>query len=147
MAGKTAFVEPVRLIVGESRGQNLALPGTGRSLESLELRNHTIERLRPCHPRIGRYVLPREQKAQEIARGDRLDLCSQSLERVMVDARQQSALAPFIGGGLRREAPAHRKAFRLKRRERHCNLSRGQAKRQRKRIRSDRAQSLKAAVD
>ena len=64
----------------------------------------------------------------------------------MVDARQQSALAPFIGGGLRREAPAHRKAFRLKRRERHCNLSRGQAKRQRKRIRSDRAQSLKAAA-
>src|SRR5438552_17973507 len=114
MAGKTAFVEPVRLIVGESRGQNLALPGTRRSLESLELRHHTIERLRPCHPRIGGYVLPREQKAQEVARCDRLDFGAQPLERVMVDARQQSALAPFVGRDSRRKAPAHRKAFRLK---------------------------------
>ena len=51
MAGETAFVEPARLIVGESRGQNLALPRGRGSLEAFKLRHHTIKRLRPCHPR------------------------------------------------------------------------------------------------
>ena len=99
MAGETPFVEPVRLVVGKTRGQNLALPGARRSLEAFELRHHAVERLRACHPRIGGDVLPGEQKAQEVARRDRLDLGAQPLEGVMVDARQQAALAPFLGIG------------------------------------------------
>ena len=146
MAGETAFVEPARLIVSESCGQNLALPCGRGSLEAFELRHHTIKRLRPCHPRIGGHVLPGEQKAQEVARRDRLDLCSQSLERVMVDARQQSPLAPFFGGGFRRKAPAHRKAFSLKRGERDFDFGRGQTERTRKRVGADRPQPFQPAA-
>ena len=42
-----------------------------------------------CQPR---------QEAQEVARGDRLDLGAQALDRVAVDAREQPALAPFVVG-------------------------------------------------
>ena len=50
------------------------------------------------HARLGRDVLPAEQEAQEVARGDRLDLGAQPLDRVAMDARQQAALAPFVLG-------------------------------------------------
>ena len=76
-------------------------------------------------------MLPDEQKAQEVARRDWLDLCSQPLERVMMDARQQPALAPFFGGGFRRKAPAHRKTLCLKRGERGFDFGRGQTERTR----------------
>ena len=63
-------------------------------------------------------ALPAQQEAQEIARGDRLDLGAQPLDGVAVDARQQPALAPFVRRRSRREAAAQGEAFGLERRER-----------------------------
>ena len=97
LPGEAALVEPGRLVAGEARRQDLALPGAGRRLEAFELADHGIERLRPFHPRVGRDALPVEQEAQEVARRHRLDLGPQPLDGVAVDAREQPALAPFLG--------------------------------------------------
>ena len=70
------------------------------------------------HAGVGRDALPAEEETQEIARGDRLDLGAQTLDRVVVDTSEQPALAPFIRDRSRREAAAHGEAFGLKRRER-----------------------------
>ena len=51
----------------------------------------------PLHLRVGRDALPVEQEAQEVARRHGLDLGAQPLDRVTVDAREQPALAPFVG--------------------------------------------------
>ena len=92
-------------------------------------------------------MLPGEKKTKEVARGHRLDLGSQTLDRVMVDARQKPALAPFVVCRIRREAPAHGEAFGFKTRERHSDLVRGQPQRRRQCGRSDRPQTFKAAAN
>ena len=63
--------------------------------------DHRVERVRPLHARVRRDALPAQQEAQEVARRDRLDLRAQALDGVAVDARQQPALAPFVGRRLR----------------------------------------------
>ena len=64
----------------------------------------------------------------------------------MVDARQQPALAPFLGGGFRRKAPAHRKTLCLKRGERDFDFGRGQTERTRERVGADRPQPFQPAA-
>ena len=68
--------------------------------------------------RVGRHTLPGEQEAQEVARGDRLDLGAQALDRVVMDAREQPPVAPFVGVAAGREAAAQGEAFDLQRDER-----------------------------
>ena len=41
-------------------------------------------------------ALPLEEEAQEVARGHGLDLRAQPLDRVVMDAGEQPALAPFV---------------------------------------------------
>ena len=89
-------IEPARLILGEACRQDLGLPGDGGSLEALELGHDHFERVRPLHACVGRDPLPAEQETHEVARGDRLDLGAQALDRVVVDTGEQSALAPFL---------------------------------------------------
>src|SRR5262249_56541174 len=93
---QAAVVEPRRLVAGEPRRQDLALPSPGRRLESLELGDYGIDGIRPLHARVGRDALPGQQEAQDVARRDRLDLRPQPLDRVAVNAGEQSALAPFL---------------------------------------------------
>ena len=52
----------------------------------------------------------------------------QPLDGVTVNARQQSALAPFLGLCSRREAPAHGEAFGFERRQRGGGLGRRKPK-------------------
>ena len=111
---QAVIVEPTRLIFGEACRQDLGLPGGGRGLEALELRHDDLEGVRPLHACIGRHALPAKQEAHEVARGDRLDLGTQALDRVVVDARKQPTLAPFVSDCLRREAAAHDEALGLK---------------------------------
>ena len=110
---QAAIVEPARLIFGEACRQDLGLPGGGRGLEALELCHDDLEGVRPLHACIGGDALPAEQKTHEVARGDRLDLGTQALDRVVVDARKQPTLAPFVSACLRREAAAHDEALGL----------------------------------
>ena len=76
---------------------------------------------------IRRHALPGQQEAQEVARRDRLDLGAQALDRVVMNARQQPALAPFVRGGAGREAPAHGEAFGFERRQRGGDRRRREA--------------------
>ena len=145
-SGQALIIEPARLVLGEARRQDLGLPGAGRSLEAFELGDDHLERVRPLHARVRRDALPAEQEAQEVARGDRLDLGAQALDRVVVDPGEQPALAPFVRGRRRREAPAHDEAFGLKRRERGCDLVGLEPERRRERALRDRPQALEPAA-
>src|SRR2546426_10917069 len=40
-------------------------------------------------------MLPMQQEAHEVGRGDRLDLGAQAVQRVAMNAREQPAIAPF----------------------------------------------------
>src|SRR4051812_37874575 len=111
MASQTTIIEPASIVVGKSRWQDLAFPGARGSLETFELSHNCIERLWSRHSRVRRYVLPREQKPQEVTRRHRFDLRAQPLERVVMDPRQEPALTPFIGTSARHKAAAHGKAF------------------------------------
>ena len=95
-SGEALIVEPARLVFRDARRQDLGLPGAGRRLEAFELRHDHLDGIGPLHARVGRDPLPAKQEAQEIARGDRLDLGAQTLDRVVVDAGEQPALAPFV---------------------------------------------------
>ena len=114
-SGEALIVEPARLVLGNARRQDLGLPGAGRRLEAFELRHDHFDGIRPLHARVGRDALPAAEEPQEIARGDRLDLGAQTLDRVVVDTSEQPALAPFVRNRSRREAAAHGEAFGLKR--------------------------------
>ena len=67
--------------------------------------------------RLRHDALPVEQVPLEVLRADRLDLASQPVERVAVDAREQPPIARLFFLRARREAPAHHQTFRLERNE------------------------------
>ena len=46
-------------------------------------------------------VLPREQEPHEVARAHRRDFGAQAIQRVAMDARQEPAVAPLQGSGIR----------------------------------------------
>jgi hypothetical protein len=90
-------------------------------------------------------MLPGEQEAQEVARGHRFDLGPEPLDRIMVNARQETALAPFVLGRPGRETAAHGKTFGFEACERDCDLAGLQAQGRTQCRRRDRAQAPQAA--
>src|SRR3954469_624041 len=71
------------------------LPRCRRELVTVELfddRSHTFD---TTHLLLGRDVLPVQEEAHEIRRGDRFDLSTQPIDRVTVDAREEPPIAPF----------------------------------------------------
>ena len=144
--GEALVVEPARLVAGDARRQDLGLPGAGRRLEAFELGDDHLDRVGPLHARVRRDPLPADEEAQEVARGDRLDLGAQTLDGVVVDPGEQPALAPFLGRCRRREAPAQREAFGLERRERGRDLLRPEPERRRERALGHRPQPLEPAA-
>src|SRR4051794_32890302 len=66
-AGKAAVVEPSLIITHEASRKNVALPGTCRRLEALELRHDRVEGLRPFPRRVAIDALPGAQEAHEVA--------------------------------------------------------------------------------
>jgi hypothetical protein len=90
---QTQAVEPLRIVVGHARGQDIELPRGGRDLAPVELLEHLREAARAGDAlRLG-HVLPVEQEAHEVRRRDRLDLRAQAVQRVAMDAREQAPLA------------------------------------------------------
>ncbi len=94
--GKALGVEPGGFVADEPRRQDFGLPRPGRRLESFQRGQRDRQRIRPFQARVLGHVLPREQEAQEIARGDRLDFRAQPPDGVMMDAREQAAVAPLL---------------------------------------------------
>src|SRR5262249_2862367 len=98
-------------------------------------------------PRLARYVLPRKQEAQEVARRNWLDLRAQALDRVMVDAGEQPPVAPLFVIDTLNEPPAQNRALGLQRRPRRPHRVRLQPERRRQRGRCDWTRSLQTAAD
>ena len=65
------------------------------------------------HARFGRDPLPIEEKAQEVAGGDRFDFGAKPVDGVTVDAREQAPFAPLLRIQLRGEMPAQCEALAL----------------------------------
>ncbi len=91
--------------------------------------------------------MPREQEAQEVARGDRFDFRAQATDRVMMDARKQSPIAPLFRVGPWSKPAAQREAFDLERDQCAGDIIRRQAKRFGQRSRRDRSETFEAATN
>ena len=63
---QTECIQPGGIVFGHSGGQDLALPGGGRDLESLQLFEHTSQPGLPIHTAIRSQMLPLKQKANEV---------------------------------------------------------------------------------
>ena len=102
--GQALGVEPRGLVALEPRRQDLGLPRLRRRLEAFERAQDRGERVGPLEARLLRHMLPGEQEAEEVPRGDRIDLRPQPPHRVMMDARQQATVAPLLVVDARKEA-------------------------------------------
>ncbi len=107
----------------------MPLPTDGRDVVALELSDRLQQAALALQLRARRDVLPAQQEAHEVLRGDRLDLGAQAVERVAVDARQQAAVAPLLVAVADAEAPAHRHAaFALQERQGRADRALRQAR-------------------
>ena len=146
-ARATVLVQPFGLVLGDARGQDVRLPRARRGFVALELSEHGRHGIRSLHARIGQHPLPLEQKTQEIPGRDGLDLGSQALDGVAMNAREQTPLAPLFLDGIRREPAAHRKSLALQGGERGENRSGRQSDRVRDDARAHRTDALEPPAD
>ena len=126
-------VQPGRLVCRDAGRQDFGLPRSGRRFETFEQCDGTWHRIRTLQPRVVGHALPGEQEAQEVARGDRFDLGAQTPDRVVMNAREQTPVAPFVGVGAGGEAAAQGEALDLQRDQRGTDLVRLQSERSRQR--------------
>src|SRR3989454_6781266 len=117
-------VEPQWIVVLDPRGQSLGLPGPSRDLEAVEEIEHRREPFGSLGARAFGHPLPPQEEAQEVRRGDGLDLLAQPIERVAMDARQQAALAPLEVLTARREASPQDEPLMLERPEGEIDVGR-----------------------
>ena len=66
--------------------------------------------------------LPGKKKTIEIVQRDRLNFRAQSIDREPMNSRQQSAIAPFLFGGVGMKFTAQHKTFRFERQQRRVNF-------------------------
>src|SRR5271155_948285 len=90
-------------------------------------------------------MLPGEQEAQKVARGHRLDLRPQPPNRVMMDARQEAAVAPLLVVDASKEEPLANRAFAFEGGERRCEGARLKSERGGERRWRDRSEALEPA--
>src|SRR6266436_7248545 len=96
LPGKALGVEPGRLILRDAGRKDLRLPRACRRLKAFETGERRRQCIRSLQSRFFRYLLPCKQEAEEVPRSDGLDLGAQALDRIMVDAGKQPAVAPLL---------------------------------------------------
>ena len=75
-----------------SSSPSQAAAGASNTFQLLDDRSQT---LRTFHLMVRRDLLPGQQEAHEVGAGDRLDLLSQTIQRVTVNSRQQATRTPL----------------------------------------------------
>src|SRR6185295_18599716 len=90
-AGEAERVEERRFVAVDAQREDVALPGVRGDFESVELFDDFVNAVDAGQARRRRHVLPGEEEAHEVGGGDRLDLGAQTIERVAVDAREESS--------------------------------------------------------
>ena len=84
------------LVPLDPNGQDVAFPCTCGNLEALELIDHIQDAEATLALSPGDYVLPPQQEPHELLGGDRLDLASQAVLCICVDAREEAPSAPLL---------------------------------------------------
>src|SRR5438093_751936 len=111
-----------RIVFGDSRWQQIPLPGRGRGLESGQLPDDLQETGFAVEPRPCCDMLPLKQELHEVGRRDRLDFPPESPDRETVNPCEQSTITPFFPGTILPEPAAQRLTVRLKAEERSLHL-------------------------
>ena len=93
--GEAEEIQPARVVVLTAGGEDLDLPRPGGDLVAVELGQDRGQPLQAGDPLVRLDPLPAEQKPEQIARADRLDLGPEPVQGVAVDPRQEPAIAPF----------------------------------------------------
>jgi len=120
LSGEALCVKPGRLILRDASRKDLCLPGVCRRLKTLQRCERRRQCIRSLQPRLLRHLLPRKQEPEEIPRRDGLDLGAQTLDRIVVDAGKQPAVAPLFVIDALNEPSAQNRALDLQCRERAC---------------------------
>ena len=95
--GAAMLVQPLRLVLGDARRDDLGLPGARRRFEALELREHRRQRIGSLHARTPAALAAIRTRNRRKSRAvHRLDLGAQALDGVAMNAREQAALAPLL---------------------------------------------------
>src|SRR5579875_335959 len=89
------MIENFGVVISNARAKNFALPRVCGSFTSLKLSQNLQSAAFSKELGSRCDVLPAQQPADELRRGHRLDLLAHSPEGEPMDARQQSAIAPF----------------------------------------------------
>ena len=96
LARHAQLVEPGAAISGHAAREHRLLPDAGGDLEALELRDGGGDAGATLALRARCDSLPAKQESHEVLRRDRLDLLTQALLRVRVDADEQATRAPLV---------------------------------------------------
>src|ERR1700691_1103086 len=102
---ETKVVEIFGVVARHPRGQNLLLPRRRGEFASLHLAHDLQRAVDAMQLRARIEVLPAPEERVEFRRGDGLDLAAQPPDGEPMDARQQSAVAPFELTRAGRELP------------------------------------------
>ena len=94
-AAQAELIEMRGIIVGDSAGEDEALPCIGGYFKTLQLAKDFERAMLAAHLRAGSDMLPAQKPVHELRRRDRLDLLAQRSDRKAMDASQQAALAPL----------------------------------------------------
>ena len=82
-------------VVHQPRREDLSFPSRGWQRQALQFIDDRRQRLAALPPLLSQ-ALPAEQKPLINLDGDRFDFAAQALERVAVNSRQQTPVAPFF---------------------------------------------------
>ena len=109
-AREAELIENLRGVIRDPLPQNPMFPGVCGSFKALQLVQNLERAALPGKLRAGSGVLPAQEPAHELGRRDRLHLFPQFTEGEPVDAREETALAPFdlLSGGARELAAKNR---------------------------------------
>ena len=94
-AAEAEAVDLLGAVVADPRREHVVFPRCRRQLEALELLDDRGQPFGAFQLLARRDMLPMQQEAHEVGRGDRLDLGAQPVQRVAMNAREQPTIAPF----------------------------------------------------
>ena len=94
-ARQAKLIERRRIVIVHPRRQDVPLPGVRWNFETLQLTHGLQQSAFAAQLRLRRNVLPAQQPAHILRRGDWLDLLAQRGDREVVNARQQPPIAPL----------------------------------------------------
>src|ERR1043166_3692278 len=99
--GQAEHVEHRRLISFDARGKDVALPRARGHLDAVKLRDHFTQAVDAEQARLRLDVLPGEEETHEIGRAHRRNLGAETVQRVAMDAGEETTVTPFERAGPR----------------------------------------------